>query len=283
MKGKEIEKGLLVYEGEKENYFLMMVQPPERVQLKEISGREYIFIVDISGSMHGFPIETSKKLLRDLIGKLRPTDRFNVLLFAGSAKFLSEKSIPATSNNINQAISILGRQRGGGGTNMLGAIKTAMAEPKIDGFSRSFVIATDGYVSVEAEAFDYIQNHLNKANFFSFGIGKSVNRHLIEGMARVGMGEPFIVTNGAEAPIQANKLRKYIESPLLTDINMSFDCIQVYDQTPAKVPDLLGERPLVVFGKFKKGQKGEIQLTGKTANGTFRTVSYTHLTLPTKA
>ena len=89
-------------------------------------------------------------------------------------------------------------------------------------------------------------------------------------MARVGMGEPFIVTNGAEAPIQANKLRKYIESPLLTDINMSFDCIQVYDQTPAKVPDLLGERPLVVFGKFKKGQKGEIQLTGKTANGTFR-------------
>ena len=270
LKGKEIEKGLLVYEGEKENYFLMMVQPPERVQLKEISGREYIFIVDISGSMHGFPIETSKKLLRDLIGKLRPTDRFNVLLFAGSAKFLSEKSIPATSSNINQAISILGRQRGGGGTNMLGAIKTAMAEPKIDGFSRSFVIATDGYVSVEAEAFDYIQNHLNKANFFSFGIGKSVNRHLIEGMARVGMGEPFIVTNGAEAPIQANKLRKYIESPLLTDINMSFDGIQVYDQTPAKVPDLLGERPLVVFGKFKKGQKGEIQLTGKTANGTFR-------------
>ncbi len=270
LKGKEIEKGLLVYEGEKENYFLMMVQPPERVRLEEIPGREYIFIVDISGSMFGFPLETSKKLLRDLIGKLRPTDRFNVLLFSGGANFLSEKSLPATSANINQAISILGRQRGGGGTNMLNAIKKAMAEPKIDGFSRSFVIATDGYVRVEAEAFDYIKNNLNNANFFSFGIGKSVNRHLIEGMARVGMGEPFIVTNGQEAPIQANKLRKYIESPLLTDINLSFDGLQVYDQTPAKVPDLLGERPLVVFGKFKKGEKGQIQLTGKTAKGTFR-------------
>ena len=267
LKGKSIENGLLVYEGEKENYFMMMVQPPERIQKKEIAPREYIFIVDISGSMHGFPLETSKALLKDLIGQLRPSDRFNVLLFAGTAAFLSESSIAANTANIDRAIDFIRRQRGSGGTNLLNAIHRAMAVPKTEGFSRSFVIATDGYVSVEAEAFDYIRDHLNQANFFSFGIGSSVNRHLIEGLARVGGGEPFVVTNSKEAPALAAKFRRYIESPLLTDIQLTFDAQNIYDLTPSRIPDLMGERPLVVFGKYHK--KGTIRLTGNTPGGTF--------------
>ena len=62
-----------------------MVQPPERIRPNDIPPREYIFVVDVSGSMHGFPLNISKKLLKDLIGKLRPTDTFNVLLFAGGS------------------------------------------------------------------------------------------------------------------------------------------------------------------------------------------------------
>ncbi|MEM9819716.1 MAG: TonB family protein [Bacteroidota bacterium] len=267
LKGKSIENGLLVYEGEKENYFMMMVQPPERIQKKEIAPREYLFIVDISGSMYGFPLETSKALLKDLIGQLRPSDRFNVMLFAGTAAFLSEASIAANSANIDRAIHFIRRQRGSGGTNLLNAIHRAMAVPKTDGFSRSFVIATDGYVSVEAEAFDYIRDHLNKANFFSFGIGSSVNRHLIEGLARVGGGAPFVVTNQKEAPALAAKFRRYIESPLLTDIQLDFDSQNIYDITPSRIPDLMGERPLVVFGKYRK--KGTIRLTGNTPGGAF--------------
>ena len=270
LKGNKIENGLLVYEGKAENYFLMMVQPPKRIVEKDISGREYIFIVDISGSMHGFPIETSKTLLRDLIGKLRPTDQFNVLLFAGSAAFFKESSVPATKANIDAAIASIDRRNGSGGTNMLHAIKRAMAVPKKEGYSRSFVIATDGYVNVEAEAFDYIRDHLGEANFFSFGIGSSVNRHLIEGMARVGMGEPFIVTSPAEATPTANKLRKYIQSPLLTDIKLQFEGAEIYDMTPSKIPDLMGERPVVIFGKFKKDAKGKISLTGRTPDGIFK-------------
>lgn len=269
LRGKEIEKGMLVYEGEKENYFMMMVQPPERVQVDEIAPREYIFIVDISGSMNGFPLETSKSLLKDLIGQLRPTDRFNVMLFAGSAAFLSEGSIAANSGNINKAVQFIRRQRGGGGTNLLNAIHRAMAVPKMDGFSRSFVIATDGYVNVETAAFDYIRDHLNEANFFSFGIGRSVNRHLIEGMARVGVGEPFIVLDGKDAPAQAGKFRRYIESPLLTNIQLSFNQQDVYDVSPAKIPDLMGERPIVVYGKYRKNGSGKITLSGQTPSGKF--------------
>ena len=93
----------------------------------EIPGREYVFIVDVSGSMHGFPLEISKKLLKDLIGRLRPTDRFNVLLFSGGSTVLSEQSLPATPENLNRAVTLIEKQRGGGGTELLPALKRALA------------------------------------------------------------------------------------------------------------------------------------------------------------
>jgi len=165
--GGKIETGLLLFEGKKENFFLLMLQPPKKVVESQIPPREYIFIVDVSGSMHGFPLNISKKLLKDLISKLRPTDRFNVLLFAGGSHLMSERSLPATPDNIMRAINTIERQRGGGGTRLLPALKRALSLPKTEGCSRSVVIATDGYVSVEEEAFDLIRNNLGQANMFS--------------------------------------------------------------------------------------------------------------------
>ena len=198
--GEQVESGLLLYQGEKENFFLLMLQPPKRVTLAQIPGREYIFIVDVSGSMHGFPLEISKKLLKDLIGNLRPGDRFNVVLFAGGSTVMSENSVPANAGNIARALNVIDNQQGGGGTELLPALKRALALPKAEGFSRTIVIATDGYVNVEEEAFDLIRNNLDNANMFAFGIGSAVNRHLIEGMAHVGLGEPFVITKPEEAP-----------------------------------------------------------------------------------
>ncbi len=267
--GGRIETGLLLFEGGEENFFLLMMQPPKRVSQRQIPPREYIFIVDVSGSMHGFPLDISKRLLKDLIGSLRPTDRFNVLLFAGGSSLMSEQSLPATPENIGHAITIIERERGGGGTRLLPALKRALALPKAEGYSRSVVIATDGYVSVEEEAFDLIRHNLGNANMFAFGIGSSVNRHLIEGMARVGMGEPFIITNPQEAPEKAQKLRKLIQSPVLTGITVDFGGFQIYDVEPASIPDLLADRPLIVFGKWRGKPLGSIEVRGTSGKKSF--------------
>jgi Ca-activated chloride channel family protein len=267
--GGRIETGLLLFEGEEENFFLLMMQPPKRASERQIPSREYIFIVDVSGSMHGFPLDISKKLLKDLIGALRPTDRFNVLLFAGGSSLMSEQSLPATPENIRHAITVIERQRGGGGTRLLPALKRALALPKAEGCSRSVVIATDGYVSVEEEAFDLIRHNLGNANMFAFGIGSSVNRHLIEGMARVGMGEPFIITKPQEAPEKAEKFRKLIQSPVLTGITVDFGGFQVYDVEPASIPDVLADRPVIVFGKWRGTLRGSIVVRGTSGDGSF--------------
>jgi Ca-activated chloride channel family protein len=267
--GGQVETGLLLFEGEKEDFFLLMMQPPKRVLEHQIPPREYIFIVDISGSMNGFPLDISKKLLKDLIGKLRSTDRFNVLVFAGGSSVMSEQSLPATQENIHRAITMIERQRGGGGTQLLPALKRALALPGTEEISRSIVIATDGYVSVEGEAFDLIRHNLGKANVFSFGIGSSVNRHLIEGMARVGMGEPFVITKPEEAAEKAEKFRRLIQSPVLTGIDVDFGTFQTYDVEPVSIPDVMADRPVIVFGKWHGKSKGLVEVRGISGDGEF--------------
>jgi len=226
--------------------------------------------VDVSGSMRGFPLDISKKLLKDLMGNLRPSDRFNVLLFAGGSTVMSEKSLAATPENVNRAINVIDRQSGGGGTRLLPAMQRALALPRAEGFSRSIVVVTDGYISVEKETFDLIRNNLSDANVFAFGIGSSVNRYLIEGMARVGMGEPLVITKPAEAPAQAEKFRKYIQSPVLTQIQVDFKNFGTYDVEPPAVPDVLAERPVILFGKWKGDPGGRITVSGQAAGKTYR-------------
>ncbi len=219
LQGKKIESGLMLYEGNDENFFLLLSQPPERLLPKDIPPREYIFVVDISGSMNGFPLNTSKELLKDLIGRLRPIDKFNVILFAGGSRRMSPLSVPAGQENIDKAIQLIERQHGSGGTELYPAMKKALNLPGEENTSRSIIVITDGFISAESKVFELINNNVGKANVFAFGIGSSVNRFLIEGIAKAGYGEPFVVTEPGKAAEIATTFRKYIQSPVLTNIN----------------------------------------------------------------
>jgi Ca-activated chloride channel family protein len=269
--GEQITSGLLLFQGQDENFFLYMAQPPKRVTDEDIPPREYIFVVDVSGSMDGFPLNTSKRLLTDLIGQLRPSDLFNVVLFAGDSTTLSEKSLQANQTNIASSIHLLEQQRGRGGTELLAAIKQAMSIPRPTNISRSVVLVTDGYVSGEEGVFDYIRDNLGQGNVFAFGIGTSVNRYLIEGVAKAGMSEPFIVTEEAEAQGAAAKFREYIQTPLLTDIQVRSVGFDTYDVHPGHLPDLMAQRPVILFGKWRGPVTGTFELQGKTGRGDYLT------------
>jgi Ca-activated chloride channel homolog len=267
--GNQINSGLILYQHEDENFFLYMAQPPQRVRIEDVPPREYIFVVDVSGSMEGFPLATSKRLLQDLIGNLRPTDFFNVVLFSGDSTTLSERSLAANPENIVRALDLLTKQRGAGGTELLPAIKQAMALPREENVSRSIVLISDGYISGEEGVFEHIRQNLDRCNVFAFGIGSSVNRYLIEGVARAGMGEPFVVTEESEAAAMADKLREYVQAPVLTDIKVRAVGFETYDVFPTHFPDLLAQRPLVVFGKWRGPVGGTFELTGKTGQGDY--------------
>ncbi len=269
-----IETGVLLWEGtgnKPEKFFALLMEPPVRPRAAQIPPREYIFLVDVSGSMHGFPLDTAKALMRKLLSNLRPTDQFNVVLFAGASRTLSpDGSLAATQENLNQAITLLDQQQGGGGTELLAGMEASYRIPRRErNVSRTVVVITDGYVGVEAQTFRFIRDRLDQANLFAFGIGSSVNRGLIEGMARAGVGEPFVVLKADGAAAEAERFRAYIEQPVLTQVSVSFNGFDAYEVTPGKLPDLMARRPLVLFGKYRGPASGRIEVTGASGTGRF--------------
>jgi Ca-activated chloride channel homolog len=278
--------GLTLYPGRggEDNYFLALIEPPQAIATAQINPREYVFVVDISGSMHGFPLDTAKALLRHLIGGLRASDSFNVLLFSGSNRMLSDTPVPATRANVERAIATIDNLRAGGSTEIVPALERIAALPKNAEVARTVIVVTDGYVTVEDRVFQLVRKNLGNSNVFAFGIGSSVNRHLIEGIARAGQGEPFVVTKPEMAQAQAERLRKMIDAPVLTNVKARFDGLDVYDTEPARLdalPDVLGGRPVALFGKWRGTRdgngalqvpKGQLVLDGRAANGDWQQV-----------
>jgi Ca-activated chloride channel family protein len=269
--GEEIASGLLLYQGRDENFFLLVAEPPQSVPPDQIPSREYIFVLDVSGSMNGFPLDTAKKLMGDLVNVLRPSDTFNVVVFADGSDTFSPASVPATRPNLTRALQFLGERKGGGGTRLLAALEQAVAIRRQPSVSRSIVLVTDGYIDAESAVFDYIRDQRDDVNFFAFGIGSSVNRFLIEGVARAGRGEPFIVTEPGAATAAATRLRRYIDTPVLTGIDVKFHGFDVYDVEPGAIPDLFASRPIVAIGKWRGDAVGSIELSGKTGRGAYQT------------
>jgi Ca-activated chloride channel family protein len=144
------------------------------------------------------------------------------------------------------------------------------------------ITITDGYIGAERNVFALIEKNLSRSNFFSFGIGSSVNRYLIEGMAKAGLGEPFVVTKPAEAPEAAKRFRTYVASPALTNIQVQYKEFEAYDVEPQSFPDLFAHRPLILFGKWRGKPKGEIELSGKGGKGNFVRTFQVEKTKPRK-
>jgi Ca-activated chloride channel family protein len=267
--GDRVQSGLLLSEGPDENHFLLMVQPPARVEPASIPSREYIFVLDVSGSMSGFPLDTAKGLLTDLVQQLRPTDTFNVELFSGASCVLAPSSLPATQDNVQRALGFISQERGGGGTELEAALGRALGLPRSENVSRSVVVITDGYIAQERGAFELVERNLSTTNVFAFGIGSGVNRYLIEGLARVGRGEPFVVTSPAEATEAALRFRRYIEAPVLLHVAVQMHGFDAYDVEPPQQPDLFAARPVVVIGKWRGPRQGTIEVTAQGAAGPF--------------
>jgi Ca-activated chloride channel family protein len=248
-----------------DGHFLLMLEGPTRPAVAMVPPRDFLFVVDVSGSMHGFPIDTAKALVRELAARLRPVDSFNVLLFAGDSRLLSPTSLPASPDNVAAALALLDQQSGGGGTELLAAMRRALAVPGSEG-TRIIAVVTDGYVDIEPELFELVRANLGRSSLFAFGIGSAVNRHLIEGLARAGRGEPFVVTDPAKAEAGAVRFREMIESPVLTEVKVTFEGWQVDELAPWPVPDVFARRPVVLAGRYRGEAGGKVRVCGRSGD-----------------
>ncbi len=249
-------------------YFTLILQPPARVAQSDITPKELVFVLDTSGSMWGFPLEKAKDLISHALDELYPGDTFNLITFSGDTHVLFPEPVFPTAENIRKAKALLSTRTGGGGTEMMKAIRASLVPSDSQDHLRVVCFLTDGFVGNDLEIIGEVQKHTN-ARVFAFGIGTSVNRFLIEGMAKAGRGESEIVTLNDKADVAAHRLYERLRSPLLTDVSIDWGGLPITDVYPKRVPDLFSGKPLVVSGRYTDATNGTIRLRGKRAGEDF--------------
>jgi hypothetical protein len=151
---------------------------------------------------------------------------------------------------------------------MMKAIQAALAPSDASDHIRIVCFMTDGYVGNEMEIIAEVQKH-NRARVFSFGIGSSVNRFLLDKMAEYGRGEVEYVALTDDGSAAARRFHERVRSPLLTDITIEWAGLAVADVYPQRIPDLFSAKPVVLSGRYTKGGKGVIRLKGKMSGRDF--------------
>src|SRR5713226_2905055 len=266
--GKKIEDALLLHASDKGGYFTLILQPPLRVTAEDVTPKELVFVLDTSGSMYGFPIEKAKETMKLALDNLYPSDTFNLITFSGDEHILFPAPVPATKENLAKAQAFLESRQGGGGTEMMKAIKASMDPSDASDHVRIVCFMTDGYVGNDMEIIGEVQKHPN-ARVFAFGIGGSVNRFLLDGMAKYGRGEVEYVALNDDGSAAARRFYERVRNPLLTDISIDWNGLPVADVYPKTIPDLFSAKPVILTGRYIGAGKGVIRLKGKMSGRDF--------------
>lgn len=266
--GRRIEDAVLAHRADRGGFFTLILQPPEKVAVLDVTPKEIVFVLDTSGSMSGFPIEKAKEAMRLAISQLNPQDTFNLITFSGDTHILFPAPVPATADNLRQAQEFLASRRGGGGTEMMRAIRAALDPSDSQTHLRVVCFMTDGYVGNDMEIIAEVERHPN-ARVFAFGIGSAVNRFLLDNMARAGRGEVEYVGLSDDGSAAARRFHERVRNPVLTDIAVDWGGLPVSDVYPRRVPDLFSAKPVALTGRYTLAASGTIRLSGKIGGRAF--------------
>lgn len=256
-----------------EGYFSLLVHPPELPIESLVGKREIIFVVDVSGSMSGLPLDLCRMAMQKALRGLRPVDTFNIVTFAGFTGKVFEKPRSANQESIRDALEYIYAMRAGGGTEMRTAVDEAL-KPNVEaGRHRYVFFLTDGYIGDEARIFAGagelvagLEAKGQRARVFGMGIGSSPNRHLIEGLSHAGKGLATYAGNREDPGRAVNAVYHYIDRAVLTDVKPDWAAIGATEVFPSAAPDLFASHPIVLHGMYKSQPSGPMVVRAKAGN-----------------
>ena len=251
-----------------ETTFLLAAFPPT-VKPTERMPVEMLYMIDVSGSMGGTSIQQAREALLQALDRLRPSDQFGILAFSSGYGEFAPEPLPATADNLAAARRYVQHLEAGGGTEMLPALMHLMAKPLVPGYLRHIILLTDGDLGYEEEIFAALRQNLGNARLFTVAIGSAPNIFLASKMAQFGRGTFTHIADIAEIQEQMMRLFASIESPVLTDVKLTFQGVELADVYPERPPDLFLGQPLLIFGRITRGQIGRVHLTARAGNETY--------------
>lgn len=261
-----VETGFLTHADNGSGFFSLLLVPSVHPQPADVTPKEMVFVLDCSGSMYGSPMDQAKALVRHAISNMNPQDTFTIIRFSENATALGPRPLPNTPENIDKGLAYIDQLSGMGGTMMIEGIKAALDFPKDENRLRIVMFLTDGYIGNDDEILAEIDKRRGDTRLFSFGVGSSTNRYLLENMATVGRGAVQFVRYEEDPQPVVDSFYDSIRSPMLTHLVVDWDGLEITDLYPRLIPDVFAGHPVQITGRFTKPGEGVIRVTGRLGN-----------------
>lgn len=275
---KELGVDVITYRvGDEDGYFLLLISPAQG-EIAPVP-KEIVFVIDISGSMDGEKIQQAKQSLKYALGKLNPQDRFAIVAFSDTVTELSPQLIlveqlpPTVEGPFYDLEMWLDRLEAGGGTNINDALLRGLSFFEANDRLKMLVFLTDGLPTVgETDVTQIIKNVTAKnaqlkARIFCFGVGYDVNTILLDTLSGQNGGFSTYVEPGESIETEVAQFYEKVGAPVLTDVQINFGDLKVYDLYPPKLPDLFKGSQLQIVGRYRAPGKSTVTLTGKRHGG----------------
>jgi Ca-activated chloride channel family protein len=267
---EDIGFNLLPFEDEDhQRYFLAMISPQVEVPADRTLRKEIIFILDTSGSMRGEKIQQAKGALTFCLNSLNSNDRFNVIDFDDQVRSFKEGLMPATRENIKDALRFVEDCEAEGGTNINEALLTGLEQIGSEGKTSFVIFLTDGLPTVGVTDIRNIlqnvkDNNKARVRVFVFGVGYDVNAHFLDQLAQDNHATSDYVSPDEDIEVKVSSFYKKVSHPILTDIKLSFSNVDTYDIYPQELPDIFKGSQLLLLGKYKGQGSSAVTLSGST-------------------
>jgi Ca-activated chloride channel family protein len=236
-----------------DGYFMLLLAPGAAHPATALR-RDLVVAIDVSGSMSGEKLAQAKSAVGQLLGSLHEGDRFRLVAFESGVRRFDAGWTAATADGRQRAIDWVNALETGGGTNIAGALDEASSQPPAEGSLGVIIFLTDGLPTVGEQDPEKIaaraEEHRGAFRVFSFGIGYDVNTYLLDRLTERARGVTEYIAPGSDIERAVGTLAGKIASPVLTDVTLGGDGVELYDVQPQALPDLFAGDELVAFGRY---------------------------------
>jgi Ca-activated chloride channel family protein len=230
---------------------LLTALPPRLDLSLEPAPREFVFVIDRSGSMSGQPFEQARNALRACLRALGSKDTFAIQAFDHEIEWFSEQLQPVSQQQVEQADVWLEQLFARGGTEIQRALEQALSLPVDPERQRYVVFLTDGAVAAEEQVLRALGQLLGRTRLFTFGIGSSVNRALLKRLAVLGHGTAEFLQLNEDIESAIIRFQDRVSYPVVQDIALEWQGGQAWDVLPKQLPDLYVGQPLEILARFR--------------------------------
>ncbi|GAB4307752.1 MAG: VIT domain-containing protein [Candidatus Bipolaricaulota bacterium] len=253
-----------------DGWFLLLLSPPA-VRDEAPLPKDLVLVIDRSGSMGwdgGEKMVQAREAAAFIVRHLGPEDRFGVIAFDSSVSDLTPGLVPATGENVANALREIAALVASGGTNIHESLLRAMGWLTPADRPQYVLFLTDGEATSGVTDTDRIVREVTAANkaqarLFTFGVGYDVNAHLLDLLAENNQGATTYVKPDENLEAALSSLYTKIAEPALSHMSLAVSGVTVSETFPVRLPDLFYGSQIVLFGRYAGSGPAVVTLTGR--------------------